>query len=89
MSPDRGTTTVNLQTTDAMFAVLITKMDQAMVEIRGVRSLVERNEARVAALEQSNVEMKSRLVGAMFVISAVVGVVSWLLQNEVPAWFRS
>lgn len=89
MSPDRGTSTVNLQTTDAMFAVLITKMDQAMAEIRGVRALVERNEARVAALEQYNIEMKSKIIGAMFVVSAIVGVVSWFLQHEVPSWFKS
>lgn len=79
---------VNLQSTDAMFAVLITKMDQAMVEIRAVRGLVERNEARVAQLEQSNVEMRSKLIGAMFVLSAVAGFISWLAQQALPTFFK-
>ena len=79
MHDDRRT--VNLQSIDAMFATLLNETMQIKTMMRETRDVVERNERRVAALEQDSQAMKSRIGGAVAVVSLVVGVIGFAVQT--------
>jgi len=71
---------VNLQSVDAMFATLLNETMQIKTMIRETRDMTERNERRVAALEQESIAFKSRMGGAIAAVSLLVGVVGFIVQ---------
>lgn len=72
---------VNLQSVDAMFATLLNETMQIKTMMRETRDIVERNERRVSALEQESAMFKSRVGGAVAVVSLIVGVIGFAVQT--------
>ena len=64
-----------------MFATLLNETMQIKTMMRETRDIVERNERRVAALERESEAFKSRIGGAVAVVSLVVGVIGFAVQT--------
>jgi len=78
---------VNLHSVDAMFATLLNETMQIKTMMRETRDIVERNERRVAVLEQESATFKARLGGAVAVMSFIVGVVGFAIQTGLHKLF--
>lgn len=82
-----GEHSVNLQSVDAMFATLLNETMQIKTMMRETRDLVERNERRVAVLEQDAANLKARLVGGVAVMSFIVGAIGFAVQTGLHKLF--
>lgn len=89
MSPTTGPTptTVNLASVDAMFAKVLTKLEQMDSVSRETRDLMKNLTERVNTLERAGETLRAKIAGGVIAISCVVGVLGWLVQTGIGLLF--
>jgi len=71
---------VNLQSVDAMFATLLAETMQIKTMQREIKDDLASDRRRILALEQESANFKSRVAGAVAVISVLVGGIGFIVQ---------
>lgn len=67
----------NPRSTDAMFATILLRMDQQDAVLKEIRSAQKSDRADIDELKGVYETSKSRLAGAVAVISFIVGIAGW------------
>lgn len=80
-------TEVNLKSVDAMFASVLHKLEQNEERLVDIQNLLVSQETRIRGLEETQLAYRSKIVGGVAALSAVVGIIGWVVQQTIQHIF--
>lgn len=82
-----STPTFNPQSTDAMFATILTEIKTVKDAQKETLAICQRNETRVRTLEEAAIANRGKVLGAVTVLSLLAGALGGVMKSGVAKLF--